>query len=383
MRDIEANYNMNKKIAFLIRDLDYGGAQRQLVTLVKGLKKTDLEITVLYFYPGGALEKDLQDSTIPAICLNKKARWDVFSFFWRLFRELKNVEPDILHGYLGESNLMTIFLKPFFPSTKIIWGIRESKMAPERSDWLGNLLDKLEVRLSYLTNLIIFNSHAGRTDYLHYGLPENKMMVIPNGIDIKRFQPNPIARTKIRAEWGISEEKFLIGLVARLDLMKDHPNFLKAAALLCQQRQDVHFVCVGAGPENYQWQLHQLALDLNISDKVIWAGGRADMPAVHNALDIACSTSAYGEGFSNAIAEAMACGVPCVVTDVGDSAWIVGDTGVVVAPQNSQALKNAIKSLIENIKNNSCNREYIRQRIVTQFSVEQLVLKIKTVFLEQ
>ncbi|BAY30339.1 group 1 glycosyl transferase [Nostoc carneum NIES-2107] len=383
MSDIKLNNRMRKKIDFLIRDLNYGGAQRQLVTLVKGLKERNLEVTVLYFYAGGPLEKDLKDSSIPAICLNKQCRWDVFGFFWRIFRELKNIEPDVLHGYLGESNLMTIFLKPFLPSTKIIWGRRESKMAPERFDWLGNLLGKLEVRLSYFTDLIIFNSHAGRKDYLDYGLPENKMMVIPNGIDIKRFQPDPITRTKIRAEWGIPEEKFLIGLVARLDLMKDHPNFLKAAALLCQERQDVHFVCVGAGSESYQQQLHQLALDLNISDKVMWTGERPDMPAVHNALDIACSASAYGEGFSNAIGEAMACGVPCVVTDVGDSAWIVGDTGAVIAPQNSEALKNAIKSLIENIKNKRCDREYIRQRIVTNFSVEQLVLKTEAVLLEQ
>jgi glycosyltransferase involved in cell wall biosynthesis len=159
--------------------------------------------------------------------------------------------------------------------------------------------------------------------------------------------------------------------------MKDHPNFLKAAAILSKERQDVHFVCIGNGSENYKQQLHQLALELNISQRVIWTGGRSDMPAVYNALDIVCSASAYGEGFSNVIGEAMACGIPCVVTDVGDSAWIVGDTGLVVPPQNTEALKTAMSSLVENLKINGCCREYIRERILTQFSVEQLVLKTK------
>lgn len=368
---------MTQKVTFLIRDLEYGGAQRQLVTLVKGLKKMGLEVTVLYFYSGGPLEKDLIDSNISAISLKKEGRWDVFGFFWRLVQEVKHLQSNVVHGYLGESNLLTIFLKPFFPSTRIIWGIRESKMTPDHYDWLGNLLSNLERPLSDLTDLIIVNSHAGRADYLNSGLPENKMIVIPNGIDTGRFKPDSVARAKIRAEWGIPEEKILIGLVARLDPMKDHSNFLKAAALLCQERQDVHFVCVGRGPENYKQQLYQLALELNISQKVLWTGGRADMPGVYNAIDIVCSASAYGEGFSNVIGEAMACGVPCVVTDVGDSAWIVGDTGIVIPPQNLEALKAAIKSLIENLEINGCNREYIRERIVTQFSVEQLVLKTK------
>jgi glycosyltransferase involved in cell wall biosynthesis len=372
---------MKKKLTFLIRDLNYGGAQRQLITLVKGLNKQLFDITVLYFYAGGELEADIKNIGISLICLNKRKRWDVFGFFLRLLREVKQIKPDILHGYLGEANLLSIFLKPFLPSTRIIWGIRESKMSPERSDWLGKLLSKLDFPFCHLTDLIIANSHAGCSEYLDYGLPKDKIMVIPNGIDIKRFYPDPIARNKVRSEWGISESTILVGLVARLDVMKDHPNFLQAAALLCQQRQDVHFVCVGGGSEVYQQQLQNLAKKLNISHKVIWAGGRKDMPAVHNALDIACSASAYGEGFSNAIGEAMACGVPCVVTDVGDSALIVGDAGIVIPPKNPQALKNAVNSLIENIEIHRCDRQYIKKRIITHFSNDQLVLKTEKAIL--
>ncbi|MFN6566937.1 glycosyltransferase [Dendronalium sp. ChiSLP03b] len=368
------------RITFLIRNLNFGGAQRQLVTLVKGLKQQGFDVSVLYFYPGGALEKDLKDSNIPAICLEKRGRWHLFSFFWSLVQHLKHIHPHVLHGYLAESNLLTILLKPFLPKTKMIWGIRESYMDRQVSDWLAYIIFQLERFLSCFTDLIIINSHAGQIYYLNQGFTAAKMMVIPNGIDIDRFKPDRETRTKVRMEWGILEDTILIGLVGRLDLRKDHATFLKAAALLCKERQDVRFVCVGSGPENYARELCQMAEELSISEKIIWAGGRADMPAVHNALNIAVSSS-YTEGFSNVIGEAMACDIPCVVTDVGDSAWIVGDTGIVVPPKNPEALKNAMKKLIENLGANNFNRAHIRQRIVKQFSVQQLVIKTEAAFL--
>ena len=369
---------MKKKVVFLIRDLNYGGAQRQLVTLVKALHQEDcFDLRVLHFYSGGPLLKDLIDRAIPTISLEKQERWDVLGFFGRLFGHLKRIQPDVLHGYLGESNIVTMFVKPFFPSTRIIWGIRGSNTPSTHYGWLGSLLSQLERLLSSFTDLIIVNSHIGKADCVNQGYSPNKMVVISNGIDTERFQIDSEAGAKVRAEWEISENTILIGLVGRLSPMKDHHTFLKAAALLSKEREEVCFICVGVGEENYAKELYQLTDDLGISEKIIWAGGRSDMPAVFNALNIACSSSCDGEGFPNVIGEAMACGVPCVVTDVGDSAWIVGDKGVVVPPKNPEALKTAINSLIENINLDDYNRQEMRQRIVEQFSVRQLVLKTK------
>ncbi|HAA32550.1 MAG TPA: group 1 glycosyl transferase, partial [Cyanobacteria bacterium UBA8553] len=316
------------KIAFLIPSLERGGAERQLVNLVKALDKKDFDITVLCFYPDGPLEKDLEHSGVKIISLEKRGRWDIFSFLGRLIHQLKHLQPNVLHGYLSEPNLVMIFIKPFFPSIQMIWGVRASELNLSHYDWLARLLFPLECFLSRFADLIIFNSHAGRTYHLAHGFPANKAVVIPNGIDTERFKPDSEARVKIRSEWGISEETVLIGLVGRLDRMKDHPTFLKAAALLCQERQDIGFVCVGSGAQDYAQELYHLAEQLNIAEKVIWTGTRADTPAVYNALDIASSSSS-SEGFANVIGEAMACGISCVVTDVGDSAWIVGDVGIV------------------------------------------------------
>jgi len=364
------------EIAFIIRSLDCAGAERQLVTLAKGLDKQRFNATVLYFYSGGylPLDKDLKDSGISILCLQKRGRWDVFGFFCRLVHYLKQINPKVLHGYLGDPNLLTIFLKPFFPSTLTIWGIRDSIDRCTSNDWLSRLLFKLECLLSRFANLIIANSHAGRAYHLEHGFPADKMVVIPNGIDTERFQPNPEAGARLRAEWGILENAILIGRVGRLNPMKDHSTFLRAATLLCKDRQDVRFVCVGSGPESYTRELYQLADELGISEKVVWAGARADMPAVFNALDIATSSSCYGEGFPNVIGEAMACGVPCVVTDVGDSAWIVGDTGVIVPPKNPEALTAGWSSLLAlTLTERVVLKEKVRKKIVENFCVNKMV----------
>jgi glycosyltransferase involved in cell wall biosynthesis len=367
---------MKTKVAFIIRDLNYGGAQRQLITLVKGMDKQSFDVTLLYFYSGGLLLKDLKDSGCRIICLEKQGRWDVLGFFWRLFQHLKTIHPDVLHGYLGESNLAIMFLKPFFPSTRIIWGVRESNTTPDRYGWLGRLLSLLGCSLSAFTDLIIINSHAGKDYFISQGYPSDKMVVISNGIDTERFQPDLEARVRVRAEWGVSENTILIGLVGRIDPMKDHPTFLKAAALLSKERQNVRFVCIGVGEEAYAKELYQLTNDMGISEQVIWAGGRSDMPAVFNALNITCSSSSYGEGFSNAIGEAMACGILCVVTDVGDSAWIVGDAGIVVPPKNPEALSAGWNSLLNlALTDRLALGEKARKTIVEKFSVLNLVQK--------
>ena len=140
--------------------------------------------------------------------------------------------------------------------------------------------------------------------------------------------------------------------------------------LLSRDRADLSFVCVGTGGEDYAASLRRLADEYEITDRLIWAGARADMPAVYNALDLACSSSSFGEGLPNALAEAMACGVPCVVTDVGDSALLVGDTGIVVPPNDPQALADGLALCVAMLA--SKQKLNPRARIEERFGVSQL-----------
>ena len=205
---------------------------------------------------------------------------------------------------------------------------------------------------------------GGRWDLLGF-------LFIPNGIDTEWFRSDPEARQRIRTEWGLTESEKLIGLVGRLDPMKDHPTFLRAAAMLSQERGDVRFVCVGDGPTDYRRELSALGKELGLTQRLIWAGVREDIPAVYNALDIVTSSSSYGEGFPNVVGEAMACEVPCVATDVGDSAWIVGETGVVVSPKDPEALAAGWKTSLA--RHGSEMALEARLRVEENFSVERLI----------
>ncbi len=368
------------KIAFLIRSLNPGGAERQLVTLAKGLYERGHSVRVAVFYPGGSLEDELREQGITVESLDKRGRWEAFDFLRRLIEFMRRENPDVLHSYLCVANILAAILTQILPRSRVAWGVRASNMDLDRYDWTARLAYRAECFLSRFVDLIIVNSHAGFAYARSQGFPENKMMVIPNGIDTDRFRPNKESGRNIRAEWNIRNDEKLIGLVGRLDPMKDHPTFLRAAAQLARQRKDLRFVCVGDGPATYRQELLALSAELGLAEQLIWTGARQDMPAVYNALDVVVSSS-YTEGFPNVIGEAMSCGVPCVVTNVGDSAWVVGDTGEVIPPQKPDRLSIAIETLIENIERTGYETNINRQHIIERFSVTALVAKTESALL--
>jgi glycosyltransferase involved in cell wall biosynthesis len=227
-------------------------------------------------------------------------------------------------------------------------------------------------RIASLAHLIIVNSFAGRDYHVNQGYPARRMVVIHNGIDVNRFVMNLAGRQRYRREWRVAEKEVLIGLVARLDPMKDHMTFLRAAGMLLEQRKDARFVCIGEGPMDYADQLRAAAKELGHHDRIVWAGTYEDMASVYSAVDIATSSSAFGEGFSNVLAEAMACGVPCVATNVGDSAVIIGDIGVLVPPRDPASLAAAWLLVIDRMEQGKIDHEQIRRHITENFSIDCL-----------
>ena len=365
---------VTESILFLARSLDRGGAERQLVVLANGLARRGHAVAVAIFFSGGAYESELAGTGVRVIHLCKKGRWDILPFLYRLVRLLRKESPAVLHSYLGVPNILAAALKPLLSSTRIVWGVRASNMDLAHYDWLSRFTYVLERRLARFAHRIIANSRAGEHHAIAHGFPADRIVVIPNGIDTDCFRPTPEARRRVRAEWGLGDHEILVGLVGRLDPMKDHPVFLKAASNIARVRHDVRFVCAGGGPADYAAALKQRAAALGLTNQLIWVGARDDMPAVYSALDIASSSSSYGEGFSNTIAEAMACGVPCVVTDVGDSALIVGDTGSIAPPGDYNALAAAIGRLIDlPHEERLVLGEACRARVVSEFGIDRLI----------
>jgi glycosyltransferase involved in cell wall biosynthesis len=163
--------------------------------------------------------------------------------------------------------------------------------------------------------------------------------------------------------------------------MKDHAGFLKAASLVARKHPEVRFLLVGTGVVKEQPALAQVIAEQHLQDRTFLLGERADIPRLTAALDIACSASAWGEGFSNVVGEAMACGVPCVVTEVGDSAYAVGQTGLVVPARNPQSLAQALSRLIEaGPEHRRQLGEAARRRVEKEFSLPAIVRRYEDLY---
>ncbi len=365
---------------FLIRSLNYGGAERQLVVLAKALRSSHYPVAVSTFYPGGDLYNELVAADVATISLDKSSRWDVVGFILRLIRLLHRLKPQILHTYLGTANILGALVQPLFPSMKVIWGVRSSNMDLDRYGWADRVLYQIERRLAKAADLIVSNSEAGAQYAATQGFPQKKIVVVPNGIDTRRFVPNQAAGLRTRRAWSIREDVSLIGLIGRLDPMKGHLLFLESAALLGKEWPEVQFVCVGDGPEPYRKNLRETAGHLGIADRVHWIGSVGQIEQVYCACDIVTSCS-ISEGFPNVIGEAMACAVPCVATDVGDAKEIVGVSELIVSPGQPQDLCAAWTRLLRMEGSQRDNMaKAARARIVDRYSVDTLVSNTMAIF---
>jgi len=369
-------------VCFLIRQLNLGGAQRQLFELVKGLDKRRFSVTVVSFYDGGFFLNRLRALRgVNYVCLEKRGRWDSFSFFLRALKKFRGIRPDILYSFMGGANILSAFLRPFLGEAKIVWGLRCSNMDLTRYDFAARAISIVESLLSRRPDLIIANSWAGKNVAEKRGFPAGKTIVIPNGIDCDIFQPRREGGMAVRREWAVPENAIVLGFVGRPDPMKDPGNFLHAGAILHRRHKNLCLAMIGNSEDDSRTELVNLARSLGIDGICVWSGSREDMASVYSALDVLISSSAFGEGFPNVVGEAMACGTPCAATDVGDSARVLGEIGVSVPPKNPLALADAVDKILSGLKGETDIRERSRRRIVDKFSREKMVAKTTEILL--
>jgi glycosyltransferase involved in cell wall biosynthesis len=362
------------RIAFLASSLWTGGAERQLVELACALRRAGHRISVVTFRPGGPFSERLQASGVELLSVGKAGRWDIARFGWRLARQLRALAPEYLLSYLTVPNVFSAALRPLLPGTRLVWGIRASSLELRHYGWGENVAKRLEVLLSRIPSLIVANSHAGADCHVRAGFPAERVTVIPNGIDVATFAPDPVARRKIRGALGYAPSDLVVGCFARLDPMKGHGTLLDAFARTAASFPEAHLLLAGDGSPVIASLIDGVVSSLRLQGRVRRLPSQSHIADYINACDVAVSASAFGEGFSNAIAEAMACGVPCVATNVGDAASIIGDFGSIVPPGDASGLADAIGGMLalaEERRRSLGLRG--RQRIVDSFSVDVLV----------
>lgn len=335
----------------------------------------------------GSVGVKIVQKGIPVHCLNmKKGKIDIGGAL-RLWRMLRFLKPAILQTWLYHSDLLGSLIGKAAGIRNVCWNIRCS--SDDLSEYTASTKWVLKVcaMLSFLPRIVITNSYDAVAFHRNHGYRSDKWIVIPNGYDTNKFKPDHNQKHKLLTDLKIIEGRqshftsYLIGFFARFNPMKDHSTFFRAAEILLEKMANVHFVLAGSRivPENeeltgkmpHRW-----------SDHFHLLGERDDMEELTAALDIACLSS-YGEGFPNVVCEAMACGIPCVVTDVGDSARIVGKTGRVVPPRSPEALAGAWLELLEmgDLERRKLGAA-ARRRILEDFELGSIVKKYELLYLK-
>ena len=357
-------------VVLLVRSLNYGGAERRLVELAKGLRARGHAVVVVVFYREGPLLADLYEAGVSVTVLDKRHRWDVVAFLWRLLRLLRRLRPDVVYAFLVEPSILALLLKPFLRRVRIVWGVAACNMDYRLYGWFPRVTFHVSRLLARYADLIIANSWSGKEYHVQRGYPARRTVVVPNGFDLQRFRPDAAAGRRIRAEWGLGDDQTVIGIIGRLDPIKDYVTSLEAAAIIRQALPDVRLLSVGDGATAYAIDLRAKAESLKIADIVVWAGPQHDMRSVYNALDVLCSSS-VSEGLPNVLGEAMACGVPCVATDVGDCARVLGEWGLVVPPKDPVGLAKGLLQMIN--RRGPALRHGCRDHVEREFSLDLMV----------
>jgi glycosyltransferase involved in cell wall biosynthesis len=347
-----------RKILYVTAGLRGGGAEAMLARLATARPGVADEITIASLLPAEAHMERLNAAGVTVVELGFDKAAGIPTGLFKLARLIAESRPDVVQGwmYYGDlAALVALVLSGRRRRTHLIWSIRCSAM-DWRSYGVGlSLVVKACALLSRWPDVVTANAVAGLKSHLALGYHPRRAQVVANGIDVDEFRPDAAACHAVRTELGIPDDATVLAHVARVDPMKDHGSFLNAMAAL----PDLSALLVGAGTES-----------LPAARNVLRLGRRHDVARLLAAADFVVSSSRFGEGFSNVLAEGMACGLPAVTTDVGDAKLIVGDTGLVVRPESPDALAAAIRTLAaESATARAERRGKARARIVERFTM--------------
>ena len=358
-----------RRILHIITDLDVGGAETMLQQIATSRNSWAEETQVVSLLPGGFHAASLRAAAVPVTELDFRSPMALLPSFIALTRLIRSFRPAVVQGWMYHGDLAALLATKasgLRGETKVVWGIRCSDMDLDRYGAVLRMVVRLCASLSALPDLVTSNSEAGLKAHGVLGYRPRRSEIVYNGVDTDRFRPDAEERKIVRAELHIDQRAIVVAHVARVDPMKDHALMIAAAGRL----PDIKALLIGAGTEH-----------LDAPTNVRRLGRRFDIPRLLAASDFIISSSAFGEGFSNALAEGMACGLPAIATDVGDAKLIVGDAGFVVPPGRADDLAGAISSLAgQSPEARTQLGGKARARIVEQFSLERAVKRFAEIY---
>lgn len=335
------------RIMHVITTMGPAGAETMLCRIAAGMDTSHFENEIVSLTGILDLADKMQEIGVRVRTLGMEKSIPNPLLVMRLARWIRESKPDVIHTWMYHANLVGALAARIAGDIPVVWAIHHNSLDPNVDKRRTLLVSRACSILSKrLPARIVCCSEASLQLHRSLGYAPEKLEVIPNGVDLRHLKPDLSARDSVRDELGIPIESPIIGIAARFHPHKDHRNFIRAAARLHQRRADVHFVLCGMGITCQNLELAGWIEATGLRDCCHLLGPREDMPRLFSAMDIAC-TASRSEAFPVTICEAMACGTPCVVTDVGDSAMIAGETGVVVPARDPVALDEGWRKLLD------------------------------------
>lgn len=371
------------RILHVITALGVGGTEQSLVKLLGAEALADLDHHVFSLLPGGALAGPLRHTGAAVLEFDLLGGLKLLYGTAALVRRARELDADLIQGWLYHGNLWaTVAHAAVRRRVPLVWNIRQSLPGLQGENAHARFAIRMGRLLSARPQRILYNSTVSAEQHRRFGFRADRTQFIPNGFDVDRFRPRPDARRRLRSEWGVADDAPVFGVVARYHPVKDHAGFLAAAREVLDGAPAARFVMAGTGVDDRQASLTAQIEALGLTSAVKLLGERHDIPDVMAALDVAVSSS-IAEAFSNAVGEAMSCGLPCVVTSVGESAFLVGDTGSVVPPSDPGAMARAMLSLA-NVGSAARNAMgcAARRRVETHFSLASVARSYRAVYRE-
>ena len=359
----------------VITGLSTGGAEMMLLKVLERIDRRHFSPHVISLTTKGEIGARIEALGVPVEALGMRpGRFSLLKFI-RFVRRLHKLRPDAVHTWMYHADLLGGVAARLAGVRAIGWAIHHSNLSPlhnKRSTlWV---MKTCAVLSSRLPRTILCCSHKAKEIHVSAGYDEGKIVVIPNGFDLSQFKPDANARISVRSELGLRKDTPLVGLIARFDPQKNHEGFFEVATQVHLSCSDVHFLLAGAGVEDNNPALRRAIKQAGVGTNTHLLGKREDISRLMAALDVLVSSSSFGEAFPNVLGEAMACGVPCVVTGVGDSAEIVGETGRVVAAGDMDGLAHNIIEILQlSHEERRAMGANARERIRARFDIESVV----------
>lgn len=345
-----------------------------LLKLLAQMDRSRFENVVVSMTGSGSIGPELEAAGIRVLSLGMTHRRVEPAALFRLRRMLSEERPDALQTWLYHADLLGTLANLLGRRSPLLWNIRVSVMETRHYSRLLPLILRVLALLSGLPRVIIVNSRTALDDHVAHGYSPRSWQLIPNGFSTELFRPRFEERSALRRRFGIDPEARVVGHIARYDPLKDHATFFASAAIVRSRMPDVRFVLAGRGVVRENGALWSDVVKWKLEDAVILLGEVRDTASLYPTFDVFCLSSAFGEAFPNVLGEAMASGLTCVATDIGDSRSIIGDSGAIVPPRNAEALASALIAKLA-LPGPERHREGLlaRERIEQSFSMTTVV----------